>query len=119
MIGFDKELLKVKLLGKDCNFVLKGKRCVYNPLAMKRKCEALTDHVSLPIKTVNANVRMFSELLVAVFAAESRRVITVYIEGIFLHGVIKNDILMDISGHCVDILVYKYGDIHVNKMISN
>ena len=44
-------------------------------------------------------------LLAAVFATESRRVITVDIEGAFLHGVMTNDIYMEISGQCVDILV--------------
>ena len=34
---------------------------MYNARVMKRKPEALTDHVSLPIKTVDANIRMFSE----------------------------------------------------------
>ena len=63
LISFDKErnLFKVKLFGKDCNFVPKGKLYVYNARVMKRKYEALTDHVSLPIKTVDANIRMFSE----------------------------------------------------------
>ena len=63
LISFDKtrNVFKVKLFGKDCNFVPKGKLYVYNARVMKRKYEALTDHVSLPIKTVDANIKMFSE----------------------------------------------------------
>ena len=55
-------------------------------------------------------------LLAAVFAAESRRVITVDIEGAFLHGVMTNVIYMEISVHCVDVLIYMYGDIYINKI---
>ena len=38
-------------------------------------------------------------LLASVFAAESRRVITVDIEGIYLHGAMTNDIYMEVCVH--------------------
>ena len=58
-------------------------------------------------------------LLAAVFAAERRRVITVDIEGAFFHAVMTNDIYMEISGLCVDVLIYKYSDIYVEKVFNN
>ena len=51
--------------------------------------------------------------------AESRRVITVDIEGAFLHSVMTNVIYMEISGQCVDVLIYMYGDIYVNNLYNN
>jgi len=55
-----------------------------------------------------------------VFASERRRVVTVDIdiEGAFLHGVMTSEIYMDISGQCLDVLLYNYKDIYV-KMINN
>jgi len=58
-------------------------------------------------------------LLAAVFAAESRRVITVDIEGAFLHGVMTNVIYMEISGQCVDVLIYMYGDTYIKNLYNN
>ena len=50
-------------------------------------------------------------LLATVFAAERRRVVTVDIEGAFLHGIMTNEIYMEISGQCLDVLVYSYHNI--------
>ena len=61
-------------------------------------------------------------LLAAVFAAvfaESRRVITVDIEGAFLHSVMTNVINMEISGQCVDVLICMYGDIYFKNLCNN
>ena len=52
-------------------------------------------------------------------ADESRRVITVDIEGAFLHSVMTNVIYMEISGQCVDVLIYMYGDIYVKDFYNN
>ena len=52
-------------------------------------------------------------------AAESRRVITVDIEGDFLHSVMTNVIYMEISGQCVDVLIYMYGDIYFKNLYNN
>ena len=45
--------------------------------------------------------------------------ITVDIEGAFLHGVLTNAIYMEISGQYVDVLIYKYCDIYVEKVFNN
>ena len=42
-------------------------------------------------------------LIAAIFAAENRHVVTVDIEGAFLHGVMTNEVYMKIHGQCVDI----------------
>ena len=56
--------------------------------------------------------------LAAVFAAERWRVVTIDIEGAFLHGVMTSEIYMEISGQCLDELLYNYKDIYM-KMIYN
>jgi len=45
-------------------------------------------------------------------------VITVDIEASFLHGVITNDIYMEI-GQCIDVLIYQYSDIYVEKVFNS
>ena len=44
--------------------------------------------------------------LAAVFAAERRKVVTVDIEGAFLHGVMTREIYKEISGQSLDVLLY-------------
>ena len=57
-------------------------------------------------------------LMAAIFAAENRHVVTVDIEGAFLHGIMTNEVYMQIHGQCVDILVHGYTDIY-NDYISH
>ena len=56
--------------------------------------------------------------LAAVFAAERRRVVTVDIEGAFLHGVMTSEIYMEISGQGLDVLLYNYESIY-HGMVYN
>jgi hypothetical protein len=58
-------------------------------------------------------------LLAAVFAAEHRKVITVDIEGAFLHGIMTNEIYMEISGQCLDVLLYSYNHIYASKVYND
>ena len=51
-------------------------------------------------------------LMVAIFAAEGRQVVTVDIEGAFLHGIMTSDIYMEIQGQCLDVLLHNYADIY-------
>ena len=58
-------------------------------------------------------------MLSAIFAAEKRQIATVDIEGAFLHGVMTNDVYMEISGQCVDILLYGYNNVYNNMIRHN
>jgi hypothetical protein len=58
-------------------------------------------------------------LLASVFAAESRKVITVDIEGAFLHGVMTNEVYMEITGQCLDVLLYCYDDVYTNMVFRD
>jgi hypothetical protein len=51
-------------------------------------------------------------LMAAIFAAESRNVVTVDIEGTFLHGIMTSEIYMEIHGQCVDVLLHNYTDVY-------
>jgi len=55
-------------------------------------------------------------LMAAIFAAENRQVVTVDIEGVFLHGGTTNEVYMQIHGQCVDIFVHGYADIYSDYM---
>ena len=51
-------------------------------------------------------------MFAAVFAAEQRRVITIDIDGEFLHEVMTNDVYVEITGQNVDVLLYSYRDMY-------
>jgi hypothetical protein len=55
-------------------------------------------------------------LLSTVFASERRYVVTIDIEGAYLHGVMTSEVYMEISGQCLDILIYSYSDIYILNM---
>ena len=57
-------------------------------------------------------------LLSCVFAAEKRHVVTVDIEGAYLHGIMTGDVYMQIEGKCVDVLRHSYSSIY-KKYIRN
>ena len=50
----------------------------------------------------------------AIFAAESQNVVTVNVEGAFLHGIMTNAVYIELDGQCVDVLIYGYTDIYTN-----
>jgi hypothetical protein len=56
--------------------------------------------------------------LAAMFKSENRNIFTIDIEGAYLHGVMTNTVIMELSGHCVDILVYMYPTKY-NNLVSN
>ena len=50
------------------------------------------------------------------FAFERRHVVTIDIEGGYLHGVMSSEVYMEISGQCLDILIYSYSDIYTKHV---
>ena len=55
-------------------------------------------------------------LLSTVFASERRHVVTIDIEGAYLHGVMTSEVYMEISGQCLDVLIYSYSDIYIKHV---
>jgi hypothetical protein len=47
-------------------------------------------------------------VLAALFAYEKRKVVIVDIEGAFLHGKIKNLVIIEVGGKCTEVMVSKY-----------
>lgn len=68
-------------------------------------------------RTTHHRLSLF--LLSCVFASEERHVVTIDIEGAYMHGIMKNDVYMKIDGKCVDVLMHNYENIYDGYVSHN
>ena len=54
--------------------------------------------------------------LAAMFASEKRKVVTVDIEGEFLHGKMKNLVIIEVGGKCAEVMINMYPEVYGDKI---